>query len=143
MPWQLLSGAGGCSSLFPAPPSSCLAESLQPLRGHLGPGNCHLLHSPFIPRIALPGSSFSWLGLVGAAPGIPAGSGSEGEVQPQELLESPWNAPSPVSYTGNHKLETKPAFPIKAAIVQTAALDLLLILHLYLIPVLCVKIGMP
>lgn len=33
------------------------------------------------------------------------------------------NAPSPVSYTGNRKLETKPAFPIKAAIVRTAALD--------------------
>lgn len=53
----------------------------------------------------------------------------------------PGNALSPVSHTGNHKLETKPAFAIKAAIVQTA-LDSLLILDLCFIPVLSVKIGM-
>lgn len=64
---------------------------------------------------------------------------AEGEVQPPA---HPRTAQSPGSCTGNHKLETKAAFPIKAAIVQTAALDLLLILHLYLIPVLSVKIGM-
>lgn len=43
---------------------------------------------------------------------------------------------------GITNLKQKPAFPIKAAIVQTAAVDLFLILDLYLIPVLSVKIAM-
>lgn len=63
------------------------------------------------------------------------------KLSPSRSSGKPGNALSPVSHTGNHKLETKPAFAIKAAIVQTA-LDSLLILELCFIPVLRVKIGM-
>lgn len=82
--WQLLPGAGGCSSLFPAPPSRVW---LSPWRSPV-PWHCHSL---FIPRISPPWQQLLLTGFGGSSsfPGIPAGSGSEGEAQPQQEL---WKA---------------------------------------------------
>lgn len=128
----------GCSSLFPAPPSWCLAGS--PCGPSEVPCALGIVTKAFSSLAAASRGWVWWEQLLKSLQAV----GVRVKFSPRVSRRSwnPWDALSPVSYTGNHRLETKPAFPKKAATVQTAALDLLSILHLYLIPVLYVKIGM-
>lgn len=74
--WQLFPGAGGCSSLFPAPPSPCLAvSSCSPSEVTCALGIVTSCTDDSVPGLFLPGSSFSSLGLVGAAPSLESGQG--------------------------------------------------------------------